>query len=188
MGRFEIILVLIGIVWTVVSAVAQKKAKAAKMASLQADDPVSMLLGEEEEEEEQFVEEAQVVEVDLSAPARKSAFKELRERRLAQLRSRSRLASPGGAAAGAPIRVPPPPPAAATPVGKVLLTEKSSKGELPPIDEHDHEQPSRRPSSKKNPMSLKFREALGDKQRVREAILLKEILGKPLSIRGISRS
>lgn len=185
MGRFEIILVLIGIVWTVVSAVAQKKAKAAKRASLEADDPASMILGEEDEE---FIEEALGMEVDFTASARKTPFKDLRERRLAQLRSRSSLTSPAGVSSGTPIRVPPRSPVAVAPMVNAEPAEKLSSDQLPPIDEHGHEQPSRRLPSKKNAMVMNLREVLGDRQRVREAILLNEILDKPLSIRGISRS
>jgi len=186
MGRFEIILVLIGIVWTVVSAVAQKKAKAAKLAALQAEDPDSILFqGDGEGDEEPLAG----VEVDVvNHDAQLSPFQKLREKRLAQLRSKSRLAQAGGVASGTPIRVPIQ--TRATLVSEETMDPRQARAEeqLPPIDEHGHEKASSKGASQGNAVAQRLRDILGDRLRVREAIILNELLSKPLSIRETSRS
>jgi hypothetical protein len=187
MGRFEIILVLIGIVWTVVSAVAQKKAKAAKLASMQAEDPDYMPILRDE-----YVDPDQPADVvlDVAIPdAQPGPFQKLREMRLAQLRSKSSLAQFGGVASGTPIRVPPQIPAAPSPEEMLEPRQAEDTGLMPPIDEHDHEEASSRKAPREgSAVAQRLRYVLGDRLRVREAILLNELLSKPLSIRETSRS
>ncbi len=186
MGRFEIILVLIGIVWTVVSAVAQKKAKAAKLAALQAEDPDSMLFqGDEEEDDEPLAGiEVEVANHDVQL----SPFQKLREKRLAQLRSKSRLAPAGGVASGTPIRVPIQTRATLVPGETADPRQAGAVEKLPPIDEHGHEKAWSKGAPQGNAVAQRLRDVLGDRLRVREAILLNELLSKPLSIRETSRS
>lgn len=58
----------------------------------------------------------------------------------------------------------------------------------PPIDEHGHEKATSVASLGGNAMSKRLRAVLGDSMQVREAILLNELLSKPLSIRETARS
>lgn len=185
MGKFEIILILIGIVWTAVSAVAQKKAKAAKLASMEAENPDStFFVGDEDADFEPVAGE----QVDVAIPGDQlNPFQKLREKRLAQLRSRSRPIPPGGVASGTPIRVPPRPPTTLPQEETVDPFQGESIEHMLPIDEHGHEKATSVASLGGNAMSKRLRAVLGDSMQVREAILLNELLSKPLSIRETAR-
>ncbi|MBM43768.1 MAG: hypothetical protein CMJ36_01980 [Phycisphaerae bacterium] len=185
MGRFEIFLIIIGIGWTIISAIAQKKAKAAKMAALEADDLEPVLHLDDEEQPEEAVS----VRADLADSSSRSSFEQLRQRRLAQLRSRAGQVPGGVAASGGSIVVPPrpsdPPP---RPQRKQAPAEPASGEQVEAIEVHSVEQKELHQAAGEDSMANRLRTALGNKGKIREAILLHEILSKPLAMRGRSAS
>ena len=184
MGRFEIILVLIGIVWTVVSAIAQKKAKAAKMAALKAQDADTTLLVSDEDEEE---EPAPAVQVELAEHEPRTRFEQLRERRLAQLRNRGGRVRASVAATGASVSPPPRKPTSPPrPPASEEAVEEAHAQQPEAVMARAHGVDIAAQHGREESIAGKLREALASKGKIREAILLNEILSKPLAIRSDS--
>jgi hypothetical protein len=176
MGGFEIILVIIGVAWTIASGVMQKKAKAAKAARLKA------LANETSSPASPSIPIEPIPERATSSPL---------QERLAQLRdqiteamvpeqpARSSRSQPGAATArttGPAVKVPRPPAAPIqTREGQSILPNYSVAEEAPAVDP----QPSSTPIT-----AAELRGLMHDPRRIREAIVLNELLGPPLALRG----
>ncbi|MDG2292596.1 MAG: hypothetical protein P8L37_08040 [Phycisphaerales bacterium] len=174
-GKFEIIIVVIGLAWAIASSVMQKKAKAAKAARLKA-----------------------IAQEDIAAtaaPASSKPSETMFDRMMSQLREqidvvakpatpqRSNSGRTGAAKIGATVNVRPPvsntPPAGQMDAEGVQSDRLEQMAAAQLLARQDGEQ-----SEQGLITADGLRTILSDPSRIREAILLKEILDPPLALRN----
>ena len=175
MGGFEIILVIIGLAWTIASGVMQKKAKAAKAERLKAlaNEPISP--------------DPSPIPVE---PTPQRATPSPLQERLAQLRDQ--IAEAVNVEVDAERPRPQPSAAASREGSSVRVPRKPSGPPQPPEDQGAHllrsaaETPSELDLEPQSvPITAaELRSLLDDPGRIREAIVLNELLGPPLALRG----
>jgi len=181
MGGFEIILVMIGVAWTIASSVMQKKAKAAKAARLKS------IANESSPSTSKVTAAAEIPDIAVEPIPRRAKSSGLQDR-LAKLREQiiesmdpdaaaaTARASVTPAAAGSSIKVPRPP-----------VTPSPDREDRISSMEQNMAQPEKVVEPERSADTLNAQELsrlLGDPSRIREAIVLSEILGPPLSLRS----
>jgi len=196
MGGFEIILVFIGLVWTIVSAIIQNKKKQA------AKKQRALLIAKEQREEHdddsrelgfidasmETVTEQAETSVRVADSATKSPLQKLealRARRIQQLRRRMGL-EPAASPPAAPATVPPavaprsvsPPPATPRPSDQGADQEPAGA-----VEAGSMALPAWSKSSKESRLLSQVRQASHSRDSLRQAFLLKELLDPPLALR-----
>ena len=178
MGGFEIILVIIGVAWTIASSVMQKKAKAAKAARLKS-------IANESSPSEIMASATPDIAVEPISPRAKPTglqdrLIKLREQIMESMdpdaAAASARANATRGAAGSSIKVPEPP----------VKGSEDQPDHLSSIglamDKAEADKEPERSADTLNAQELS--RLLGDPSRIREAIVLNEILGPPLALRG----
>ena len=158
-GKFEIIIVVIGLAWAIASSVMQKKAKAAKAARLKA---IALEGG-----------------IQPAAPAAPTPTESIFDRLINNLREQPKIAR-STRATGGTVKVRP-----TAPQMEMGLDDEPAAVHM--IDQVGLDQKNER-ADKAASSAFSYADVieatLKDPRRIREAILLQEILGPPVALRS----
>ena len=198
MGGFEIILVFIGLVWTIASAVVQNKKKKAALKQR------AMMIAAEQGEPDEPVEEEPHFDASVdptSAPrgtigsllqgSLAERFEAIRSMRLEMLQRQNAPASPPVAPGVVPLvgasSIPPMAPAAAPPPG--ALPSRKTAPRAPQAtkkgvaDESSMALDGWKQRSISDPVKSKVSEMISSRSSLKAAFVLKELLDPPLALR-----